>query len=279
MPLYVQKRIKIDGVPRRALDLVGQINVVWFSSQDIDLLGGAPALRRRYLDATLSQVDSRYLRALQSYSKVLVQRNNLLRLIREGRARTEELAFWDGELVREGSYLIEQRQGALSALTPQIASTHSRLSGQPPLEIKYLPSVPPGGGPVEQAFRGQLAASLSREVAQGMTLVGPHRDELRFLLQGIDMGLYGSRGEQRTVALSLKLAEALFLKETTGEEPILLLDDVLSELDRERRRHLLETASTYQQVLLTTTDLDRIEPPFLEQATRFWVRGGGVEPG
>ena len=126
-------------------------------------------------------------------------------------------------------------------------------------------------------FQDALGRARGREIAQGVTLVGPHRDDLRFLVNGVDMGIYGSRGQMRTIALSLRLAEARFMRERMGDYPILLLDDVLSELDIDRRRHLLGFISPYQQVLITTTDLDRFEPGFLAQAMRLRVREGMVE--
>ncbi|OGO05469.1 MAG: hypothetical protein A2Y60_04475 [Chloroflexi bacterium RBG_13_54_9] len=285
--LYVNKRIRVNGVPRRAMDLVGQMLVVMFSSPDIELVGGAPTLRRRYLDVALSQIDPLYLRSLQSYNRVILQRNHLLRLIREGRAKSNQLAFWDEELVKTGSYIIVQRQHTVAALADLAASTHRRLtSKREALEIIYVGSIRKGvtDGSLEEgqlqavaaAFQDELQVSQAREIERGMTLVGPHRDDLRLLANGIDMGVYASRGQQRTIALSLKLAEASLMQARTGDQPILLLDDVLSELDAERCYHLLESVTSYQQVLITTTlEPDSLEP--LTQATRFKVQQGTVE--
>lgn len=279
-PIYFQKRIRVNGLARRAVDLVGHIKVVMFSPQDIDLIGGAPALRRRYLDVTNSQVDPGYLRALQQYNKVLWQRNHLLRLIREHRAEPRELAFWDQELIEAGSYLIAQRQAEVATLSDLARNIHAQLTGgRESLETVYVRSV--DQEPVQEigeAFRKALYAAQGKEIALGMSMVGPHRDDLRFLVNGVDMGVYGSRGQHRTIALSLKLAEARFMLEKTGDAPILLLDDVLSELDFERRRHLLNTTAGYQQAIITTTDLDRFEPDFLAQAAKFRVKQGRIGP-
>lgn len=270
---YVQKRIRINGVVRRTVDLIGLVNVVLFSSKDIDIIDGEPALRRRYLDITNSQVDYRYLRALQRYHRILHQRNHLLRLIAERRARPEELDFWDRELVETGTSLIALRQQTVAALDELARVVHGQLSGgQERLKINYQKSAP------EEAFQEALSAVRDKELAQGMTLVGPHRDDLRFVVNEMDMNIYGSRGQNRTIALSLKLAEAQFIKARTGDSPILLLDDVLSELDSERRHHLLQAALGYQQVVITTTDIDRFEPDFLIQAAKFRVRSGRIEP-
>jgi DNA replication and repair protein RecF len=238
--------------------------VVLFSSQDIDMVGGAPALRRRYLDIALSQMDPRYLRSSQAYNRVLLQRNHLLRLIKEGRAKSNQLAFWDEELVKTGSYIIVQRQNMVAALADLAASTHRRLTAeQEALQVIYVGSISKEvteGSPEEEqiqtvaaAFLDQLQAHQAKEIERGMTLVGPHRDDLQLLANSIDMGVFASRGQQRTIALSLKLAEASLMQARTGDQPILLLDDVLSELDTERRCHLLEAATCYQQVFITTT--------------------------
>ncbi len=276
----VQKRIRVNGIVRRAIDLIGQVNVVMFSAHDIDLIGGSPALRRRYLDITNSQVDSRYLRSLQRYNKVLLRRNHLLRLIQDHRAAPDELSFWDSEMVEAGSYLIAQRQEMVAALNDLTKAIHFRLTGdQERLEMVYVGSVGKGDLlQLQDALRDALGAAKEKEIAQGMSLVGPHRDDLRFMINGVDIGVYGSRGQQRTVALSLRLAEAKFMLEKSGETPILLLDDVLSELDEMRRRHLLGSTASYQQVIITTTDLDRFEPEFLAQAAKFRVQQGRIEP-
>lgn len=269
---YVQKRIRINGVDRRAMDLIGLINVVLFSPRDIDLVDGEPALRRRYLDITNSQVDHRYLRALQRYHRVLQQRNHLLRLIVEHRARPEELDFWDRELVAAGSYLIALRQHTVAALDELARLIHDQLSGgKERLNMIYQSSVD------TEAFQEALSAARDKEVAQGMTLIGPHRDDLRFLVNERDMNIYGSRGQNRTIALSLKLAEAKFIAARAGDSPVLLLDDVLSELDAQRRHHLLQAALGYQQVVITASDIDRFEPAFLARAAKFEVRSGMIE--
>ena len=280
--ILVRKRIRVNGIVRRAIDLVGQINVVIFSAQDIDLITGIPALCRRYLDLVNSQIDSRYLRSLQRYHRVLLQRNHLLHLLQERQAQPEQLEFWDKELVENGSYLIMQRYHLVAALNELAPEIHRELSaGTERLKIVYLPSVNKEGewqlGEIELKFRQALHQARGKEISQGMTLFGPHRDNLRFQVNEADMSAYGSRGQQRTIALSLKLAEAKHIHTVVGDPPILLLDDVLSELDQRRRQHLLEAVIPFQQVLITTTDLDRFEPSFLAQTTRFRVSQGNIE--
>jgi DNA replication and repair protein RecF len=279
------KRIRLNGVLRRAVDLVGQINVVLFSVHDIDIIGGEPALRRRYLDFTNSQIDAHYLRNLQRYQRVLWQRNRLLRRIAENKAGTDELNFWDQELVRTGSYLVATRQVAIAALEELGQPIHQELTGdEGELSLVYVRSIEGNGGQgesgveeVAQAFDRALRDNQDRDIAQGMSLVGPHRDDIRFLTDGIDMGVFGSRGQQRTAALSLKLAQASLMLNSTGEHPILLLDDVLSELDGPRRSHLQGSIARYQQVLVSATDAHHFAPGFLEKAQLLRVVQGRIE--
>lgn len=279
-PSGVKKLVRINGVPRRAWDIVGQLFAVMFTAQDIDLVAGPPALRRRYMDIACSQVDFRYRRALQVYQKVLLQRNHLLRRICGGEARPAELAFWDTELVAQGSYLMEKRRELVDALSALTADIHRELAREEGLEIVYLPSLKaeaPAQGTLAQTFSKALLEGRGREVEAGMTLVGPHRDDLGFRAGGVDMAIYGSRGQQRTVIQSLKLAEAHLVQQWVGETPIMLLDDVLSELDEQRRNDLLESISFCEQVFITATDLGLFPAGFLGRAARLQVRSGGVE--
>jgi DNA replication and repair protein RecF len=279
------KRVRLDGAPKRAADLIGQIKAVVFTVHDIDIVSGEPALRRRYLDATISQLDRHYLRHLQRYNKVLSQRNRLLYRIAEGEAHQEELAFWDKELTQSGSYLVMQRAHAVAALENLAQPTHAELSSEEAaLRMMYVRSIGARDraevdteDTVAAPFHEALRAFRGKELAQKATLVGPHRDELRFLSNGIDVGTYSSRGQQRTVALALKLAQARFILDETGEHPILLLDDVLSELDAQRRAHLLSSIREYHQVLMTATELDHFDVGFLSKANVCEVKDGHVE--
>ncbi len=279
----LHKHIKVNGVTRRAVDLMGQLNMVMFSPRDIDLISEEPSLRRRHLDITNSQIDPQYLRSLQRYNKVLSQRNHLLRQIAAGHSRPDELVFWNDELVKTGSYIVIQRQETIDKLSELSEPIHQQLSGgEEKLKLKYVRSIYREGtasesiDDTEKAFSEALSASRGKELARGQSLVGPHRDDLQFFVNDINIGHYGSRGQQRTVALSLKLAEVRFMLTRTDEKPVLLLDDVLSELDSQRREHLLETVSDYQQVLITTTELDRFPSDFLAHAEKFEVKNGTI---
>ncbi|MEJ2210817.1 MAG: DNA replication/repair protein RecF [Anaerolineae bacterium] len=279
-----RKQIQINGVSRRAMDLLGQLNVVIFLPQDIDLVSGSPGGRRRYLDVTLCQVAPAYCRSLSRYNQVLSQRNALLRDLREqGGGGAEQLAFWDEQLVEHGTRLIAGRREALEGLGVLARGVHRELTaGEEQLQVSYEPSLDVAGceteAQIEAAFRRQLASLRRRETAAGMTLVGPHRDDVRFGVDGVDAGVYGSRGQQRTIALALKLAEVEFMNRRTGEQPVLLLDDVLSELDAHRRAFLMHALENGpQQSILTTTDLHALPAAFLRRCTLWRVEMGRLK--
>jgi DNA replication and repair protein RecF len=230
-------------------------------------------------------------RSLAHYGKVLLQRNHLLRRVRDRQARIDQLAFWDGELVNSGAYVVLRRLETVARLARLGHDAHRDLAAQRELlEIGYRSTVPAGGleaeadldarlGAVAEAFREALTAALPREVQLGTSIVGPHRDDLTFAVDGRDVGAYGSRGQQRTVALALKVAEGAFIQESTGEWPILLLDDVMSELDEVRRGQVLGTVQPGQQVIMTATELASIDPAFLERARVLRVQAGAIQGG
>ena len=280
-PAVARKQLRLNGVPRRAVDLVGQVNAVVFGAPDIDLIAGAPVLSRRYLDLVNSQVDVTYLRTLQRYNRVLLQRNHLLRQMQDGQAQVGELDFWDTELVQSGCYLVERRQSLIESIDRLAQEVHHELSGGAEhLQVIYQPSIgeEAGTGDLERLFRKALHRSRRREEAQGVTVVGPHRDSLLFLINGMDAGKYASRGQQHTVALSLRLAEAAYLRNQVGDSPVLLLDDVFSELDSNRRRYLLESLGRFQQVIISTIEMDYFQPDFLSRANLLQVIQGQIHP-
>ncbi len=277
----VRKEIRVNRLRRTAGELIGEVNAVLFSAADIDLIQGPPSGRRRFLDILLSQADSLYLKGLQRYHRVVQQRNQLLRLVREGRAKGDELTFWDDELVREGAWITWRRQQAMRELIPACGRHHEDLSGPAEdLEIEYRPSIPAAGdvSEIEDNFRESLAAALHREQARPVTAVGPHRDDFYLMIDGADMGIFASRGQARTLALTLRLAEAEFLSSVRGEAPVVLFDDAFSEMDSSRRRRLLEKATEYEQVLITTTDLEQVNEFFGSGADYFYVSDGQIWP-
>ena len=280
----VRKHVRVNGAPRRAADMVGEVNAVLFSVDDIDVVTGPPPGRRRYLDILISQVDQRYLRSLQRYQKILTQRNHLLRIIRDRRASPDEMGFWDDELVTEGAYLMVRRARTLSELSDSADPIHRELTGNGErFEMVYRPRVPVRSGAEDEEVAGDIRRELdehrSREIDRGFTVTGPHRDDIQTLIDGVDAGEYASRGQSRTVVLAMKLAEARYLSGSRGHEPILLLDDVLSELDEVRRARVLDWAGRYQQCLITTAGPASIEERFLKDMVRFEVFQGQVRPG
>jgi DNA replication and repair protein RecF len=258
----LSKRIRLNEVPKRGLDVIGVATAVMFSPQDLDLVEGAPLLRRRYLDVTISLAERPYCRALAHYNRVVVQRNHLLRAMRDRGAAPDQLQFWNDELVESGAFVVAQRLATVQRLRDLAGARYGELSGTAEcLTIDYQSTI--HRGPVDlslasdeiaRRFAERLRELQPREIAVGVSLVGPHRDDLGFRIDGHDLGNFGSRGQQRTVALALKLAEVDHLQTRIGEPPILLLDDVFSELDPGRRERVLRTIQPGQQVLLTTTD-------------------------
>ena len=279
----VRKQIRVSRVKRTAAELIGMVTAVLFTAQDIDLVQGPPSIRRRYLDILLSQVDRSYFRSLQRYQRVLQQRNRLLKQIQERRAEVLELAFWDEELVKDGSWITDRRAEAMAALFALCRERHGELTGgRENFSLEYKPRVTPGiTGPGEDTrseFMAALEASRNREVRLGSTVVGPHRDDFALIVNDVDMGPYASRGQARTLALTLRLAEAEYLASARGEGPIVLLDDVLSEMDSFRRARVLEKAAQYQQMIITTTDPEIIQRDAFDSAAYYQVDGGRVSP-
>ena len=283
---HTSKRLQVNGIPRRASDVVGQIAVVLFTAQDIDLLTGPPALRRRYLDVTISQVNPLYLRSLQRYSRILLQRNSLLRQLQEATARPDQLEFWDQELAGEAASILMTRATATSWLADRAAASHDRLShGQESLGITYQPQLPPGltmaalelsPGDLREQLLFSLKTARQREIAAGVSLFGPHRDELLFTVNSASAASFGSRAQQRTAALALRLAETAYIEAEAGDQPVLLLDDILSELDKQRRQSVLEALGGVDQILITATELDEFAAGALAASRRYRSQAGQV---
>jgi DNA replication and repair protein RecF len=300
-----KKEIRINGLPRRVMDLLGQVRVVMFLPQDLALVEGPPSGRRRYLNITLCQTDSDYCRALSQYDKVLSQRNALLKQFQEQQQRGQrpdvaQLAFWDDKLSAHGATVMAGRYHLVRELERRAQRVHSELSGADEhLRLRYEPGFDASSAPAGQMtfaagdlgasalpqlpirditarFVEELRARRRDDIARGMTTIGPQRDEMRFLVNGHDLGLYGSRGQDRTAVLALKLAELAWMEEQTGESPILLLDEVAAELDPQRRRYLLERISAVEQVMVTSAEPELLADTFLAGAARWNVSAGTI---
>jgi DNA replication and repair protein RecF len=276
-----RKRIKINGVQKKSLDLFGLVTIVLFAPTDLSLVDGAPEERRRFLDRSLCQMHAPYCQALLKYRKVVTQRSALLKRIRENQEDPRMLDYLDERLTELANLLMYERARMVEALNQEVGELQASLSGgKERLQIVYRPSLrmDPAWNTLEalENYRAQLREARRREIHQGVCSLGPHRDDLEFLVNGVNMLTYGSRGQQRTVALAAKLAELSYMRGVTGEEPILLLDDVFSELDLQRRAYLLRQVLHHHQVLMTATDFSGFPPEILEKAHQHRVVQGTI---
>jgi DNA replication and repair protein RecF len=246
------------------------------------LVDGPPSGRRRYLDVALCQVDPEYCRALSHYNRVLAERNALLRQWHQRRTDPDEMSYWNDQLVGFGVTIVHRRREAVIELNERAADLHARLSGGAErLQLVYQPTFPVQPEDTEEgisrAYRSALGDHRQREIERGATLIGPHRDEVRFVINNeIDLGRFGSRGQQRTAVVALKLAEVAWMHQRTGEWPILLLDEVLAELDSQRRDFLLAQVNGVEQTLITTTDPAFFDDTLLAEMALFRVEAGRV---
>lgn len=274
-----RKRIRVNGVPRRAPALGQAFAVVLFAPEEMLLVVGSPALRRAALDGLATARAPGHGRALATYGRVLAQRNSLLRAIREGTAGRDQLLYWDGLLVDEGGAIVAGRLAALAALGEPLAAAHAEIApGEGRLAMAYVTNAQAEASesPAE-AIRRRLAETADKELWNGATLVGPHRDDIVFRLDDRPLAAFASRGQQRTAILALKLAEVHLLTSPEGEPPLLLLDDVFSELDPLRRAHLVRRIQALPQAFITTTALADLDPELVAASTAWRVTPGRVE--
>jgi len=294
----LRKEVLLDGVKRPLAEVIGHFNAVVFVPQMAGIIEGGPEERRRYLNLALSQALPGYAGLLSEYTQALAQRNALLKILNERGGDQAQLDYWDGTLSRVGAAIIVARVRAVQEIERLAARVQNELTrGREVLRLDYLPAYDPlprpdgqmalrldtpvdrsalGEEEVRLGFAARLQQVRSEEIARGVTTIGPHRDELRFLADGVDLGDYGSRGQVRTALLALKLAEVEWMKDKTGQWPVLLLDEVLAELDLQRRADLLAYLEKIEQALLTTTDLKLFVPAFVEKAAVWEVEAGRV---
>lgn len=266
------KGVAVNGVPiRKSSELFGIVNVVFFSPEDLNLIKNGPSERRRFMDMELCQLNKLYVHSLVQYNRIVVQRNKLLKDMVFRPDYEETLDIWDMQLTQYGKELIRYRGEFVEQLNSIIESIHRQLSGgKEDISLVYEPNVK------EEDFDNALKKSRSSDLKQKTTLTGPHRDDLSFLINGIDIRRFGSQGQQRTAALSLKLAEIELVKKTVKDYPILLLDDVLSELDGSRQSQLLAEIDHIQTVM-TCTGLEDFVNDRFHMDKIFKVVNGTVE--
>ncbi|HIX16337.1 MAG TPA: DNA replication/repair protein RecF [Candidatus Hungatella pullicola] len=245
------KGVAVNGVPiRKASELFGIVNVVFFSPEDLNLIKNGPGERRRFIDMELCQLNKLYVHSLVQYNRIVIQRNKLLKEIAFRPDFEQTLDIWDMQLIQYGREVIEFRREFIDQLNQMIALIHKKISGgREELVLSYEPNVE------TEQFESAVSKSRIQDLKQKTTLIGPHRDDLTFIVNGIDIKKFGSQGQQRTAALSLKLAEIELVKKIVNDYPILLLDDVLSELDSGRQNHLL-AGINHIQTLITCTGLE-----------------------
>ncbi len=295
----LRKEILLDGVKKQMNEVIGHFNAVIFVPQMSQIVEGGPDERRRYLNLALAQAVPQYAGVLSDYSQALSQRNALLKTLSERGGNSEQLQVWDETLARLGAQIIQWRIEAVQQIERLAARVHNELThGHEILRLNYQPAYDPlentdgqiglrlttdidrsalKADEIRTGFLTRLTALRSEEIARGVTTIGPHRDELRFLANGIDLGDYGSRGQLRTALLALKMAEVNWMKERTGEWPVILLDEVMAELDLQRRADLLKYVSESEQVLFTATDAKMFAPEFVEKSEVWKVQDGSVQ--
>ena len=269
---FGKKGVAVNGVPVKKLnELYGTLYAVIFSHEDLKLLKASPGERRRFIDMELCQLSGVYYYNLSRYYKVLKERNNLLKSIHQ-KTNDETLSVWDAQLVEYGAKIIAKREEYVQTLNEAAGSVHKLLTGET-LRTVYEPNVPAA------YFESKLQKARSRDIQQGNTSVGPHRDDLTFLLNDtLDAKIFGSQGQQRTVALSLKLSEIQIIKQEKLTTPVLLLDDVLSELDSARQTAVLDNIFG-TQIILTCTGVEHMLDEYAGKGKVFMVENGAVRTG
>ncbi len=270
-----RKRIRVNGVGRRAGAFGRTLRVVLFAPEEMLLVIGSPGLRRAAMDSLAGARSPAYADDLATYGRTLQQRNGLLRAIREGTATRDQLRFWDTTFVETGGRVVEARLALIASLAGPLAAAHREIAPDEgaagPLSLRYVTNAPTRTGETPtDALDRRLVETAEKEVWNGATVIGPHRDDLAFDLGGRELATFASRGQQRTAILAFKLAELDLLTELDGRPPLLLLDDVFSELDPERRAHLVRRIASLPQAFVTTTTPDDLDPELLAIA-RTWV--------
>jgi len=265
------KGIAIDGQKiKKAAQLLGLLNVVFFSPEDLSIIKNGPAERRRFVDMELCQLDQFYLYNLNNYNKIVNQRNKLLKDMYFNPSLRDTLNIWDSQLISFGSKIIERRQLFVEQLNEIILEIHRKLSGgRENLVIQYEPDV------LIDEYEKKMSLNQERDVKLKQTSTGPHRDDFSFVVGDIDIRKFGSQGQQRTAALSLKLSEIELVKKMTRDNPVLLLDDVLSELDSNRQNYLLSTIGDIQTII-TCTGLDEFVNNRFEIDKVFHIESGKI---
>jgi DNA replication and repair protein RecF len=276
-----RKRVLVNGVARRPSALAAAMPVVLFAPEDMLLVVGSPGGRRNSLDALVVQTVPAAAATMSDYNRALTQRNNLLRAIREGTAAPDELRYWDGVVIDDGSQIVDWRRAAIAAVTAPLHDAHQEIApGEQALELRYVTNAEPQDGETTRdALRRRLIDTREKEMWNGATLIGPHRDDVIFVSGERELSTFASRGQQRTAILAYKLAQLDLLTARAGQPPLLLLDDVFSELDPDRRAHLVRRIGALPQAFVTTTTTDDLDPALVAASTVWDVAPGRLTRG
>lgn len=278
-----KKQVSINTVRQSKLsDIMGQVNVIVIEPEDVDIVRGEPTLRRRFMNTEISQIQPKYCHIFVSYKRILEQRNGLLKDLHRGHNTDGLLEVLNEQAVRYGSYLIKKRKEFLEKVGEISQKIHSEITeGKEQLEVKYRPNIGDvdslSEGEIAEAMRNRLEVVKGEEIRRGMTLAGPQRDDADFFLNGKEARIYGSQGQQRTIALSLRLAELEIMEENAGETPIVLLDDVMTDLDEERRAHIYQMTRGKCQTFMTASSRRLLDPEVLDGARVWEIEGGRVK--
>mgnify|MGYP005833600557 CR=1 FL=1 len=276
-----KKKIKINEIPiKKVGNLMGHLNAVIFSPEDLMIIKEGPSERRRFIDITISQLKPSYFYDLQQYAKILFQRNALLKEIQSNRSLMNTLDIWNENLVKVGSRIIKVRKDFIQRISKEAHLNHSKLTNSTEdLKLTYSPSINFGEkneiSEIEKAFIKKIEISISKELMKCITLNGPHRDDYELFLNNTSLKLFGSQGQQRTSILSIKLSEISIMKEETGEYPVLLLDDVMSELDNKRQEYLMNNLDKIQ-TFITSTDMSFFKEKVTIDSKTFRIYSGEV---
>lgn len=263
------KELTINGQHHRLIDLLGILPVIYFGPDDLNILKGGPVYRRQFLDREISIIDRLYCQGLQHYRRILLQRNRLLRDIKAGQGKRQELEPWNIQLISTGIAIIERRKAFLEILEPVAAEIYGKMDGWQGLTFVYRPGVSN-----REEWLAKIAAGQEREIQAGLSLWGPHRDDFSLSISGHEARFFASQGQQRSAVLALKIAETRIFRQFLGKRPLLLLDDVFSELDYQRQQALLALLASAGQTFITTTELTYLPASLLEQATVWHLSGG-----
>lgn len=262
------KLLTINGNRSRLIEILGIFPVIFFGPDDLTLVKGSPVYRRQYLDREISILDRLYCQSLQSYRRILLQRNRLLREIKWGHCKAKELEPWNRQLLATGTTIIQKRTIFLQALATLAKGIYQGMSSKEQFSLSYKPNVRN-----KDEWSVKINYGQKKEIEAGISLWGPHRDDFNLFIDNHEVRFFASQGQQRTSVLALKIAEASYFKQVLGTMPVMLLDDVFSELDQNRQRALLELLAASGQTFLTTTEMSKLPGNLLQHATLWQITG------